>query len=158
MRVVPDQIEQLTRAGAAIAEALRRDHSPTHPLDESLGFVYGTIIVDSDPSSAPDGLAREATMRNVTVFADAEVDRSPCGSGTSALLAARWALGASEAGDTIVNAGITGESFVARVEGTTTLGDHDAVITSVQGNGYVTGHQRFVLDERDPLGQGFLLR
>ena len=158
MRVVPEQVEQLTRAGAAITEALRRDHTPTHPFDESLGFVYGTILVDSEPASSPDGRAGEATMRNVTVFAEAEVDRSPCGSGTSALLAARHALGASDVGDAIVNAGITGESFLARVEETTTLGEHDAVITSVQGHGYVTGHARFVLDERDELGAGFLLR
>jgi trans-L-3-hydroxyproline dehydratase len=158
MRVVPEQVEQLTRAGAAITEGLRREHSPTHPTDESLGFVYGTIIVDSEPRSSPDGRAREAAIRNVTVFADAEVDRSPCGSGTSALLAARHALGASQVGDTLVNASITGEVFVGRVEGTTTLGEHSAVVTSVAGNGYVTGHGRFVLDERDPLGEGFLLR
>jgi proline racemase len=158
MRVVPEQIEQLTRVGAAITEALRRDHAPTHPSDESLGFVYGTILVDSDPATSPDGLARDATMRNVTVFAEAAVDRSPCGSGTSALLAARHALGASKVGDTIVNASITGEAFSARVEGVTQLGQHDAVITSVQGSGFVSGHQRFVLDERDRLGQGFLLR
>ena len=158
MRVVPEQVEQLTRAGAAITEALRRDHTPVHPTDASLGFVYGTIIVDSDPASSPDGLASEATMRNVTVFADAEVDRSPCGSGTSALLAARHALGASEVGDAILNAGITGESFLGRIEGTTTLGEHAAVVTSVQGRGFVTGHSRFLADQRDALGQGFLLR
>ena len=158
LRVVPEHIEQLTRAGAAITEALRRDHSPAHPSDESLGFVYGTIIVDSDPSSSPDGLATDATVRNVTVFAEAEVDRSPCGSGTSALLAARHALGASQVGDTIVNAGITGEAFIASVDATTTLGEHEAVVTSVEGTGYVTGHARFVLDERDRLGTGFLLR
>jgi trans-L-3-hydroxyproline dehydratase len=158
MRVVPDQLEQLTRAGAAITEALRRDHAPEHPTDASLGFVYGTIIVDSEPESSPDGLAGDATMRNVTIFADAEVDRSPCGSGTSALLAARYALGASDVGESIVNASITGESFSARVEGTTTLGAREAVITSVQGSGYVSGHARYVLDERDRLGRGFLLR
>jgi proline racemase len=158
MRVVPEQVEQLTRAGAAITEALRRDHSPTHPTDESLGFVYGTILVDSDPASSPDGLAKNATMRNVTVFAEAEVDRSPCGSGTSALLAARHALGASKVGEVIVNASITGEAFNARIDDTASLGGNKAVITSVQGHGYVTGHQRFVLDERDSLGKGFLLR
>ena len=146
----------LTGAGkSTYSEALRRDHCPTHPYDESLSFVYGTILVDSTPSTSPDGLAREATIRNVTVFAEAEVDRSPCGSGTSALLAARHALGASKVGDTLINASITGEAFVARVEDTTALGEHKAVITSVQGHGYVTGHQRFVLDERDALGKGF---
>jgi trans-L-3-hydroxyproline dehydratase len=158
MRVVPEQIESLTRAGAAITEALRRDHTPTHPSDESLGFVYGTILVDSEPATSPDGLAANATIRNVTVFAEAEVDRSPCGSGTSALLAARHALGASKVGDELINAGITGEAFSARVEATTTLGEHAAVITSVQGSGYVTGHQQYIVDERDPLASGFLLR
>ena len=158
MRVVPEQIDSLTRAGAAITSALRRDHSPTHPTDATLGFVYGTILVDSDPASSPDGLAGDATMRNVTVFADAEVDRSPCGSGTSAVLAARYALGASEVGDELINASITGEAFVARVEATTTLGDRDAIVTSVQGRGFVTGRHSYVVDERDPLGAGFLLR
>ncbi len=158
MRVVPEQIEHLTRAGAAITDALRRDHTPEHPADASLGFVYGTIIVDSDPASSPDGRATEATMRNVTIFAEAEVDRSPCGSGTSALLAARYALGASEIGDEILNAGITGEAFVGRLEGLTSLGDREAVVTSVAGRAFVTGHQRFALDERDTLGEGFLLR
>jgi trans-L-3-hydroxyproline dehydratase len=158
MRVMPEAVEHLTRAGAAITEALRRDHTPTHPTDDSLGFVYGTIIVDSDPASSPDGLAAEATIRNVTVFADGEVDRSPCGSGTSALLAARYALGASDIGDEIVNAGISGEAFTGRLEGLTTLGDREAVVTSVAGRGYVTGHHRFVVDERDPLRAGFLLR
>jgi trans-L-3-hydroxyproline dehydratase len=158
MRVVPEQVEHLTRAGAAITEALRRDHTPTHPTDGSLGFVYGTIIVDSDPVTSPDGLAADATIRNVTVFADGEVDRSPCGSGTSALLAARYALGASDIGDQVVNAGISGECFTGRLEGLTTLGDREAVLTSVSGRGYVTGHHRFVVDERDPLRAGFLLR
>jgi trans-L-3-hydroxyproline dehydratase len=158
MRVVPSQVEALTRAGAAITEMLRRDHTPIHPTDESLGFVYGTIIVDSDPPSSPDGRAADADIRNVTVFADAEVDRSPCGSGTSALLAARQALGGAEIADTLVNASISGEVFRGRIEGITRLGEHDAVITSVEGSGYVTGHQRFVVDERDSLGGGFLLR
>lgn len=158
MRVVPEQIDALTRAGTAITDALRQDHTPSHPTDAALGFVYGTIIVDSEPGTSPDGLAREATVRNVTVFADSEVDRSPCGSGTSALLAARYALGAAEVGDELINAGITGEAFVARIEGTTRLGDRDAIVTSVRGRGFVTGHHRYVVDERDPLAAGFLLR
>lgn len=158
LRVVPEQVEALTRAGAAITDELRRAHSPSHPSDPELGFVYGTILVDSDPATSPDGRARDATIRNVTVFADAEVDRSPCGSGTSALLAARHALGASEVGDELINAGITGETFLARIEGTTRLGGRAAVLTSVQGRGFVTGHHTFVLDERDPLAEGFLLR
>jgi proline racemase len=158
LRVVPEQAEALTRAGAAITNVLRRDHTPTHPTDPDLGFVYGTIIVDHDPASAPDGRALDADLRNVTVFAEAEVDRSPCGSGTSALLAHLFAQGQVAVGQDIVNASITGEAFRARVDGRTTLGSHDAVVTSVEGTGYVTGYHTFVIDDRDPLGDGFLLR
>jgi trans-L-3-hydroxyproline dehydratase len=158
LRVVPAAATELARAGAAITDVLRRDHTPTHPVDPDLGFVYGTIIVDHDPGTSPDRRAPDATMRNVTVFADAEVDRSPCGSGTSAILAWLHAMGRLAVGDEIANAGITGEVFRGRIEGTTRLADRDAVTTSVAGTGYVTGYHTFVVDERDPLGDGFLLR
>ena len=158
LRVVPASIDALTSAGAAITLALRQDHSPTHPTDADLGFVYGTIIVDQEPATAPDVRATDATIRNVTVFADAEVDRSPCGSGTSALLAWLHSTGRLEQGQDIRNASITGEVFEGRVESLTTLGARDAVITSIAGSGYVTGYHTFVVDDRDPLGDGFLLR
>jgi trans-L-3-hydroxyproline dehydratase len=158
LRVVPGAIEELTRAGAAITEVLRLEHAPEHPLEADLGFVYGTIIVDLDPGTSPDGRAAEATLRNVTVFADAQADRSPCGSGTSAILAWLHGTGRMAVGDEIANAGITGEVFQGRLEETTRLGDRFAVSTSVAGTGYVTGYHTFVVDERDPLGDGFLLR
>ncbi len=158
LRVVPEQAEALRRAGALITDVLRRDHTPAHPTDSALGFVYGTIIVDTDPRSSPDGRARGAHLRNVTVFADAELDRSPCGSGTSAILAQLHARGRMKVGQEIVNAGITGEHFLGRIEGETTLGPYAAVRTSIAGTAYLTGYSTFIVDNRDPLGEGFLLR
>ena len=158
LRVVPEQTDALTRAGAAITDVLRRDHTPAHPTDSDLGFVYGTIIVDHDPRSSPDGRAAGADLRNVTIFAEGEVDRSPCGSGTSALLAQMHALGQLAVGRDIVNAGITGEAFGGRVEAETALAEYRAVLTSVEGSAYVTGYHTFVVDDRDPLANGFLLR
>ena len=157
LRVVPDQAEELRRVGAAITEVLRRDHTPAHPSDPDLSFVYGTIIVDLDPHSSPDGKARDAHIRNATIFAEAELDRSPCGSGTSAILAQLHARGRIKVGQEIVNAGITGEHFLGRVEAETALGPYAAVSTSVAGTAYVTGYSTFVVDSRDPLGDGFLL-
>jgi proline racemase len=149
LSVVPAQTEALTRAGAAITDVLRRDHVPTHPTDADLGFVYGTIIVErSSPTE----------WRNVTIFAEAEVDRSPCGSGTSALLAQAASRGSLQVGDDVSNGSLTGETFRGRLEGRTRLGQEDAWITTVAGRGYVTGYHTFVVDERDPLGGGFLLR
>jgi proline racemase len=96
-------------------------------------------------------------LRNVTVFADAQVDRSPCGTGTSALLAQGVARGRLAVGDEIRNASITGAVFRGRVEETTRLGDEAAIIPSVAGTAAVTGYHTFVVDARDPLGEGFLL-
>ena len=157
LRVVPEQASALRRAGAIITDLLRRDHTPAHPTDPDLGFVYGTIIVDRQPASSPDGLARDATLRNATIFADAELDRSPCGSGTSALLASMYGRGLAGIGDEIVNAGITGEAFRGRIEGETMLGDEPAIVTSVAGRAFITGYSLLVVDERDPLGEGFVL-
>jgi trans-L-3-hydroxyproline dehydratase len=157
LRVVPEQADELRRVGAAITDVLRRDHTPTHPSDPDLSFVYGTIIVDLDPRSSPDGRAHDAHLRNATIFADAELDRSPCGSGTSALLAQLHARGRIKVGQEIVNAGITGEHFLGRIEAETSLGQYPAVSTSIAGTAYVTGYSTFVVDSRDPLGDGFLL-
>ena len=158
LRVVPEQAEALRHAGAAITDVLRRDHTPTHPTDADLSFVYGTIIVDYDPRTSPDGRAGDAHIRNVTIFADAELDRSPCGSGTSAILAQLHARGRIRVGQELVNAGITGEHFLGRVEAETVLGDYPAVTTSVAGTAFITGYSTFIVDERDTLGDGFLLR
>jgi len=149
LRVVPEQTDALTRAGAAITEALRRDHTPSHPTDPDLGFVYGTILVER---------AGPREWRNVTVFAEAEVDRSPCGSGTSALLAQAASRGELKIGDEVANASLTGEVFRGRIENRARVGNEDAWVTSVAGRAYVTGYHTFVVDERDPLGDGFLLR
>ena len=157
LRVVPEQAEALRRAGAAITDVLRRDHTPSHPTDPDLSFVYGTIIVDLDPASSPDGRATRAHMRNATIFANAELDRSPCGSGTSAILAQLHARGRIKIGQEIINAGITGEHFLGRVEAETALGPYPAVSTSIAGTAYITGYATFIIDERDPLGEGFLL-
>ena len=158
LRVVPGQVEALTRAGAAITDVLRRDHTPEHPFEPDLGFVYGTIIVDRDPATAPDGVATDADIRNVTIFATAEVDRSPCGTGTSAILARDAAIGAIEVGSTLRNASITGAVFVGGVARRTTLGPHDAIVPTVAGTAHVVGTATFLVDPRDPLGGGFLLR
>jgi proline racemase len=157
LRVVPEQADALRRAGAAITDVLRRDHTPSHPNDAALSFVYGTIIVDLNPRTSPDGKATNAHMRNATIFADAELDRSPCGSGTSAILAQLHARGRIKVGQEIINAGITGEHFLGRIEAETALGPYPAVSTSVAGTAFVTGFSTFLVDSRDPLGEGFLL-
>ena len=99
------------------------------------------------------------TQRNVTVFADGEVDRSPCGSGTSARLAILHDRGEIGVGETLRHRSIVDSVFDARViEVGPPVGGHPTVVTEVEGAAFRTGEHTFVLDDRDPLGRGFLLR
>jgi len=98
------------------------------------------------------------TQRNVTVFADGEVDRSPCGSGTSARLALLHAQGRLAVGDVLLHRSIVGSQLTGRVVAETDLRVRPAVVTDVEGTAYRTGRASFELDPDDPLGAGFLLR
>ena len=98
------------------------------------------------------------TQQNVAIFADGEVDRSPCGSGTSARLALLHDAGTLETGQEFRHLGITGEHFSSSVVGTTTHGGRPAVVTEIEGSAYLTGHHTFILQPDDPLDTGFLLR
>ena len=98
-------------------------------------------------------------QRNVTVFADGEVDRSPCGSGTSARLAILYERGEIRIGEALQHRSIVDTAFDARVVGAGPLvGGRTSVITEVEGSAFRTGEHTFTLDDRDPLDRGFLLR
>ena len=94
----------------------------------------------------------------MTVFADGEVDRSPCGSGTSARLALLAAEGRLGVGDELVHRSIVGSEFRARIVAETETGGIPAVVTEVEGSAHLTGRHEFVLEPDDELGTGFLLR
>ena len=134
--VTPDALPDLIRAGRAVKAAL------TPRVDHPDG-IYGTILYEELPDT-PDG----PHQRNVTVFADGEVDRSPCGSGTSARLALLDTDGV------LTHDSIVGTRFLGRIVRRTEAG----VITEVTGTAYPTGEHRFTLDPRDALGAGFVLR
>jgi len=132
------------RAGR-IKAALAGTDVATHPDDDRLSGIYGTVIHE------PVGPRHH---RNVVVFADGEVDRSPTGSATSARTALLADAGELGDGETWRNDSIVGTSFRARVIGYESRG----VLTEVEGNAFRTGEHRFVLDPRDELGTGFVLR
>lgn len=94
----------------------------------------------------------------MTVFADGEVDRSPCGSGTSARMALLAADGRLDPGRVLTHDFIIGTTFTGWVSGRTAVGSRPALITDIVGQAFRTGEHRFTLDPADPLGAGFLLR
>jgi proline racemase len=149
LSVRPEDYAQLIAAGRAVKRALEGSEVSRHPDDERLSGIYGTIIYE-DLGDGPDG----PRQRNVTVFADGEVDRSPCGSGTSARVALLAAEGRLDGDKVLAHESIIGTSFEARIVGR----EGDAVVTEVLGQAFRTGEHRFVLDPRDPVGAGFVLR
>ncbi len=150
-RVEPAELPRLIALGREIKRELETAHEIVHPLEPELRDVYGVIFWQEEGQSP-------LTQRNVTVFADGEVDRSPCGSGTSARLAlldAAWQL---PRGAVLRHLSIVGSSFTGRVVDEVDIAGRPAVVTEVTGSAYRTGESSFVLDPDDPLGEGFLLR
>jgi proline racemase/trans-L-3-hydroxyproline dehydratase len=141
LRVAPEDLTRLIDAGRAVKAALADHDAARHPSDDRLSGIYGTILYDE---------LGPLHQRNVTVFADGEVDRSPCGSGTSA----RLALLELGVGETFRHDSIVDTTFYGRIVGESAHG----VLTEVEGTSYRTGEHRFTLDPRDPLGTGFVLR
>jgi proline racemase len=145
LRVVPDHLPGLIAAGREVKAALADSEVARHPEDERLSGIYGTVFHERlGPLHA----------RNVAIFADGEVDRSPTGSATSARCALLAADGELGEGQELRNDSIVGTTFRARVIG----GSPQGVLTEVEGTAFRTGEHRFVLDPRDPLDTGFVLR
>jgi proline racemase len=145
-------LPELIELGRAVKAGLEAQRSFVHPEEPELRDVYGVVFWERVDIGPP------LRQRNVTVFADGEVDRSPCGSGTSARLALLERAGELPRGEELVHEGIVGVEFRARVIGDAEVAGRPAVITEVEGSAYRTGAHEFVLDPNDPLGEGFLLR
>jgi proline racemase len=150
-RVEPGELPRLIELGREIKRSLEAEHDVVHPLEPELRDVYG-VIFWQDEAEEP------LTQRNVTVFADGEVDRSPCGSGTSARLALLDASGRLPRGAQLCHRSIVGSSFTGVVVGEADVAGRPAVVTEVTGSAFRTGESSFLLDPDDPLGEGFLLR
>jgi len=147
----PEDFRRLIDAGTRIKRAVQAARPVPHPFEEDLSFLYGTIFIDP-PARAG------SHSRNVCVFAEGEVDRSPTGTGVSARLAIHHARGDIGAGEPMTIESLIGTTFTGRVVRTTTFGPHPAVIPEVEGSAFITGRHEFLIDPGDPLKDGFLLR
>jgi proline racemase len=153
MMVEPANVSAFIALGREIKDRLNQTNAATHPEDPRLSGVYGVIFFqDVADDSVP------VRQRNVTVFADGEVDRSPCGSGTSARLALLHRDGRLRTGERMVHESVIGTEFTAEVVEEREAHGLPAVVTEVMGTAHRTGHHQFVLEPGDDLGTGFLLR
>jgi proline racemase len=151
VRLVPEEFRHLIDVGMLVKRAIMAELPIQHPFEEDLGFLYGTIIV---------GKAQDPThhSRNICVFADGEVDRSPTGTGLSARVALHYAKGEIKLGQSFVVESILGTCFKCRVVETARFGPYEAVIPEVTGSAHITGRNELLINPDDPLRYGFLLR
>src|SRR5215207_3247119 len=148
LSVTPEHTARFIALGRQVKRELEARLDIAVPGSPDIGGIYGVTLFEALPEV--DG---RLTQRNVTVFADGEVDRSPCGSGTSARLALLHADG-ELGGRELRHLSIIGTEFVGRVTGETAAG----VVTEVSGRAHLAGHHVFVRTPGDPLPDGFLLR
>jgi trans-L-3-hydroxyproline dehydratase len=147
----PESYQQLIDKGMAIKRAVMAAGGINHPFEEDLGFLYGTIF-----TGVP--LSEGADSRNVCIFAEGEVDRSPTGTGVSGRAAIHHARGELAVGGEMVIESIIGSRFTVRLMEETEFGPYPAVIPEVEGSASITGRHEFLIDPEDPLRDGFILR
>jgi proline racemase len=151
VRIVPEEFRKLIEAGMAMKHAVMDSIKIKHPFEDDLGFLYGTIIDATPPN-------KDADSRNVCIFAEGEVDRSPTGTGVSGRVALEYAKGNLAIGEPFVIESLIGTRFTGRVVRETVFGEYVAVVPEVEGSAYITGRHEFLIAPDDPMKDGFLLR
>ena len=136
------------RLSPIVRKLLNDKIQPVHPENETIRGV-SHVMWTGKPRTA------RAHARNAVFYGDKAIDRSPCGTGTSARMAQLAARGALKVGDDFVHESIIGSLFRGRVEDTTRVGPFDAIVPSVAGQAWITGHNTIFLDDRDPFVKGF---
>ena len=147
--IIPARLPELRRAGMQIKDSIEALLRIEHPAEPGLHGIYGTIF--TGPASG------DADLRNVTIFADAEVDRSPCGTGTCAVMAVLAAMGLLGRDQSFTHESIIGTLFRGRIVDEATVGELSAIVPEISGEAYITGENTFIINEDDPLVYGFKL-
>jgi proline racemase len=147
-------VDELVAIGREVKTALSGTPHARHPTDQRLSGIYGTIVYEEL------GLTEvgELHQRNVTIFADGAVDRSPCGSGSASRVAVLATRGLLKPGQRLVHESIVGSRFVCAVTRQIAVDGHEAVVPTVTGMAFRCGSSQFTVDPRDPLLPGFVLR
>lgn len=147
-----DSYRNMIQTGMDIKHAvMQQDKEIFHPFEEDLSFLYGTIFIgDSDKN--------HIDSKNVCIFAEGEVDRSPTGSGVAGRMAIHKARNEIGIGEKMTIESITSSVFTGSVVSEEDFGPFNAIIPQVEGTAYITGMNTFVIDPKDPMKKGFILR
>ena len=147
-----DNYTELIKKGMEIKRAVISNNSNiTHPFEDDLSFLYGTMFIG-------ENLTKNADNRNVCIFAEGEVDRSPTGSGVSGRMAIHYERKELSLNQEMTIESIIGTTFKGSVVKEETFGQFDAIIPRVEGSAFIVGQSEFLIDPNDPLKEGFILR
>ena len=150
VEIIPDNIQRLTEYGMKIRDIINETIEIKHPTLEHIKTVD---LVEIYSPTNTEG----ASFKNVVIFGEGQVDRSPCGTGTSAKLATLYSRGELKIGEDFVYESILGTMFRGKILGTTKVGDYDAVIPEITGKAYITGFNQLLFDDEDAVEYGFVL-
>jgi proline racemase len=145
------RFRDLITIGSEIKRAVMESREIRHPTEPDLSFLYGTIFTGP-------ALSADAHSRNVCVFAEGEVDRSPTGTGVSARVAIERERGRLGPGRDFVVESIIGTRFTGRIAREIKWEGYDAVVPEVEGSAWITGRNEILIPPADPLAEGFILR
>ncbi|SHJ67329.1 proline racemase [Tepidibacter formicigenes] len=151
LKIEPKNAQKLTEVGLKIRDIINENVEIKHPTLDHIKTVDLVEIYD-EPTHP------EATYKNVVIFGQGQVDRSPCGTGTSAKLATLYSKGELKEGELFVYESILGTLFKGRIVGTGELGGYKTITPEITGAAYITGFNHFVIDPEDPLKYGFILK
>ena len=152
LRLTPDEDEDICRLGQIIKTAAAEQLTAVHPDNPEFAGITQTMF--TSPLRRSNGILRS---RNAVVVSPGYIDRSPCGTGTSARLALMHERGQVEVGETFIHESVIGTTFSSRIERLTTVGPYPAVIPSFTGQAWITGTSQVGLDPTDPFFEGFTL-
>jgi trans-L-3-hydroxyproline dehydratase len=144
-------LDDIILLGKKIKELISKDVNCNHPLEPEMNDLYGIIFVDESNIS-------EYHSKNICIFADGELDRSPTGTGVSARAAVENSRGKLDAEKKIYIESITGGTFSVSIKKTVSIGNRKGIIPVVGGDASIIGKNTFWIDPNDPLKDGFLLK
>lgn len=151
VEIVPENAGILNKLGMQLRDIINEQIPVVHP---EMPHIHTVDLVEWWSETDTEG----ATLKNCVVFGQGQVDRSPCGTGTSAKIATLYARGELKEGEKFVYESILGTLFEGEIVGTAKVGEFDAVIPMISGSAYITGFNHFVIDEEDPVKYGFILK
>lgn len=131
-----------------VRRLVREKVEPVHPLDSTIRGVSHVMWTDAPKGAGAHG-------RNAVFYGDKAIDRSPCGTGTSARLAQLHAKGRLRVGDTFVHESYIGSRFIGRVEAVAEIGGQRAIVPSIEGSAIATGRNEIWIDDEDVFAHGF---